>query len=65
MYHVVYLLSCRSLLQEVGSQVLDQRSLLVLLLLLERCKGQQSAFAPYIDLLPQTYGKDNCYVVFS
>jgi hypothetical protein len=37
--------------------VCDQRSLLVLLLVLERAKGQASAFAPYIDMLPQQYGE--------
>jgi hypothetical protein len=36
--------------------MLDQRSLLVLLLVLESCRGQDSFFAPYCDILPTSYG---------
>lgn len=43
-------------LQEEAGPVLDQRSLLVLLLVLEKCRGQASFFAPYVDLLPPSYG---------
>jgi hypothetical protein len=42
---------------EVGPAAIDQRSLLVLLLVLERAKGQASRFAPYVDMLPQQYGE--------
>jgi hypothetical protein len=41
---------------EVGTEVLDQRSLLVLFLVLERCRGAASAYAPYINMLPLEYG---------
>lgn len=54
---------CRQLHVELGgSTVLDQRCLLVLLLVLERCKGSTSAFAPYIDMLPTSYGTRQVHV---
>ena len=36
---------------------LDMRSLLVLLLVVERCRGPASFWYPYISFLPETYGK--------
>jgi hypothetical protein len=48
--------SCRQLQEEAGPE-LDQRCLLVLLLVLERCRGQDSFFAPYCNILPATYGE--------
>ncbi|WIA11094.1 hypothetical protein OEZ85_011239 [Tetradesmus obliquus] len=45
----------RALLRELGPGVCDSRSLLVLLLVVERAKGAASAWAPYIDMLPQQY----------
>jgi hypothetical protein len=44
-------------LAEVGPGAIDQRSLLVLLLVVERAKGKASFFARYIDMLPQQYGE--------
>lgn len=35
---------------------MDQRSLLVLLLVIERARGSSSFWAPYINMLPQQYG---------
>lgn len=48
--------SNRQLQAEVGP-VLDQRSLLVLLLVLEKSRGSGSFFAPYCDMLPDSYGE--------
>jgi hypothetical protein len=40
-----------------GAVPLDMRSLLVLLLVVERCKGRASSWHPYISFLPETYGE--------
>ena len=40
---------------EAGADV-DERFLLVLVVLVERLKGQQSRWAPYINHLPAEYG---------
>lgn len=45
----------RALRHEAGGE-LDQRCLLVLALVLERCRGDTSAWAPYIAMLPEAYG---------
>jgi hypothetical protein len=44
-------------LQAEAGPALDQRSLLVLLLVLERCRGSDSFFAPYVLILPTEYGE--------
>ena len=46
----------KRLLDEVGKE-LDERYLLCLTLLIERCKGSDSVWAPYIDILPKTFGE--------
>jgi hypothetical protein len=43
------------LVEEAGPE-LDGRNLLVLLLLLERCRGPASLWAPYVSFLPEQYG---------
>lgn len=45
----------KALQHEAGSD-LDQRCCLVLALVLQRCRGAASAWAPYIAMLPQCYG---------
>lgn len=45
----------RALLAEAGSELAD-RFVLCLVLLMERLKGGDSAWAPYINMLPTTYG---------
>jgi len=45
----------RALRAEAGPG-LDARAALCLLLLLERARGPASAWAPYVDVLPDTYG---------
>jgi hypothetical protein len=49
--------AARQLQQELGPVLLDQRSLLVLLLVLERARADASRFAPYIAMLPRCYGE--------
>lgn len=46
----------RALLAEAGSELAD-RFVLCLVLLVERLKGDASAWAPYINMLPKTYGE--------
>ncbi|KAF8068238.1 Setd3 [Scenedesmus sp. PABB004] len=38
-----------------GATWLDARGLLILLLVLERCRGAASAWAPYVDALPERF----------
>ena len=45
------------LLRELGTCV-DQRNVLCVLLILEKARGDTSVWAPYIDILPQEYGKN-------
>ncbi|GAX85353.1 hypothetical protein CEUSTIGMA_g12770.t1, partial [Chlamydomonas eustigma] len=45
----------QTLLQHEVSLVHDKRQILCMLLILERCKGSLSHWAPYIDILPETY----------
>lgn len=47
----------RALLQREGP-LLDERFQLCLFLLLERAKGAASFWAPYIAILPPTYGME-------
>eukprot|EP00967_Tisochrysis_lutea_P102314 scaffold153946_cov15-Tisochrysis_lutea.AAC.1 len=40
-----------------GSSRPDPRHVLCVLLILERARGQESKWAPYLDILPECYGK--------
>jgi len=46
-----------ALLQEEDGAALDARSLLVLQLVVERCRGAGSRWAPYVSFLPAAYGE--------
>lgn len=46
----------RALRDELGTNC-DQRHILCLLLLLERARGAASQWAPYINILPSSYGE--------
>jgi hypothetical protein len=46
-----------ALIESDTASEIDERTLLVLTLLLERAKGASSKWAPYIDILPQTYSE--------
>lgn len=49
-------------LQEAGEDPLpDERAILVLLLLVERARGGNSAWAIYISTLPEIYGQLNLH----
>lgn len=45
----------RALQQQEGTK-LDERSILCMLLVLERCRGAASQWAPFISVLPEQYG---------
>ena len=46
-----------SQLKAEAGDALDSRHLLCLLLIIERAKGPDSLWHPYINYLPETYGK--------
>jgi len=48
-----------------GAEEIDERTLLVLTLLLERAKGAASKWAPYIAILPRTYSEHNFSICVS
>ena len=43
-------------LREEAGPALDKRLVLCLLLLVERARGAASAWAPYVNVLPSSYG---------
>lgn len=53
--HPEYGNAFRALKKEIGNG-LDERFLLCLLLIVERSRGLESLWAPYIRILPETYG---------